>query len=150
MDCIVIHYSEIGLKGSNRPYFEKKLLSNIKQRTRLEVKREYGRLIMEYGSIKELKLIPGIAYYATALKAKLDIKDIIKKAKKLVTKDPFRVTTKRSNKSFKHTSPEVNRMVGEALYKKGLKVDLHKPKTELFNRRGERIITKIKHKDFSK
>jgi len=25
-----------------------------------------------------------------------------------------------------------------------------KPKTELFNRRGERIITKIKHKDFSK
>ena len=25
-----------------------------------------------------------------------------------------------------------------------------KPKTELFNRRGERIIAKIKHKDFSK
>jgi len=137
MEQVIIHYSEIGLKGSNRPYFEKKLLSNIKKVTGLKVSREYGRLVMDYDKkkIRLLKQIPGIAYYAPAIKAKLDIKDIKNKAKKIITKGPFRITTKRSNKKFKYTSPEVNKLVGEVIK---LPVNLSKPKTELFIEIGEK------------
>ncbi|MBD3312773.1 tRNA 4-thiouridine(8) synthase ThiI, partial [archaeon] len=134
MDCVVIHYSEIGLKGKNRPYFEKRLLNNIKKKTGLEVKREYGRLVMVYdkNQIRLLKKVPGIAYYSPALRAELDLKDFIKKAESLVTKGSFRITAKRSNKSFKPNSIEINKKVGEALYNKGLKVELEKPDTEVF------------------
>jgi len=140
LDCIVIHYAEIGLKGANRPYFENKLVTNIRKRTGLKVRKEYGRLVTNYGKTDELKNIPGIAYYAPALKAKLELKDIISKAEKLVTKGSFRVTAKRSNKNFKLTSPEINQKVGGALFKKGLKVDLHKPRTELFIEVGEKNV----------
>lgn len=134
MDCVVIHYSEIGLKGKNRPYFEKRLLNNIKKKTGLDVKREYGRLVMTYDKKKTrlLKKVPGIAYYSPALKAELDLKDFIRKAKALVTKGSFRITAKRSNKRFKPNSIEINKKVGEALYNKGLKVELEKPDTEVF------------------
>ena len=27
---VVVHYAEIGLKGKNKPFFEKKLITNIK------------------------------------------------------------------------------------------------------------------------
>ena len=43
---------------------------------------------------------------------------------------------------FKSTIADNKEYIAEGL--------IMKPKTELFNRRGERIIAKIKHKDFSK
>ncbi|MFA5406589.1 MAG: tRNA uracil 4-sulfurtransferase ThiI [Candidatus Nanoarchaeia archaeon] len=140
MDCIVIHYAEIGLKGTNRPFFERALVNNIKSRTGLAVNREYGRLIMAYDKSKlsALKLIPGIAYYSPAIKAKLDINDIISKTGLLLIKDSFRVSARRSNKGFPLTSPEINKLVGESLFNKGLKVDLHKPKTDLIIEVGEK------------
>jgi thiamine biosynthesis protein ThiI len=140
MDCIIIHYSEIGLKGKNRPFFEKKLVSNIKIMTGLTPKRESGRLVTNYDKdkIKKLKNIPGIAYYSPALTAKLNLEDFTKKALELVKKGTFRITTKRSNKSFKLNSMRVNKKVGEALFKKGYKVDLEKPGTEIFIEIGDK------------
>ena len=51
----LIHYGEIGLKGKNRPFFEKKLVQNVnsaladlKQQNRVRpLKRLYGRLFLE-------------------------------------------------------------------------------------------------------
>ena len=49
---ILIHYHEIALKGKNRPFFERKLLQNIKKALKGRVnpnavKREYGRLVIQ-------------------------------------------------------------------------------------------------------
>jgi len=133
MDCIVIHYSEVGLKKGNRRFFEDKLIGSIKSRTGLKVTREYGRIIANFDAKKMrlLKFIPGISSFSPAIKAGLDVKDFILKSSLLVTKGPFRVSARRSNKNFKLTSPEINRLVGEALFNKGLEVNLSKPKTDL-------------------
>ncbi len=137
-DSIIIHYSEIGLKGANRPFFERRLMSNIKRVVGVSVKREYGRLVLPYVKPSLLRFIPGIAYYSPAVSASLDLKDIISKALSLNIKSPFRVSAKRSNKSFSLNSIEINRVVGEALVNNGLSVDLSKPRTELFIEVGER------------
>lgn len=140
MDCVIIHYSEIGLKGKNRPYFEKKLALNIKKKTGLEVRREYGRLVMSYDKEKTklLKKVPGIAYYSSALEAELKLEDFIKKARALVTKGPFRISARRSNKDFKMDSMEINKKVGAAIHEQGFEVDLEKPRTEVFIEVGEK------------
>lgn len=141
MDCIVIHYSEIGLKKGNRRFFEDKLIKSIRERTGLKVTREYGRLITNYNVsvIKLLRLIPGISSFSPALKSSLSIDDFILKAKLLVTRGPFRVSAKRSNKGFKFTSPDINRLVGEALFNSGLKVNLSKPKEDLVIEVGDKF-----------
>jgi len=150
IDCVVIHYSEIGLKGTNRPFFERALMKDIKSRTGLTVCKEYGRLIMPYDEkkIKLLRFIPGIAYYSPAVRAGLDINDITKKSGSLPIKSPFRVSARRSNKKFALTSPEINRLVGESLFNKGLVVDLHKPKTDLVVEVGEKnaFLYTVKHR----
>ncbi len=135
MNCIVIHYGEIGLKKTNRPFFEKKLVENIRKRG-LDARREFGRIVAGYrkGFSKILKTIPGIAYFAPAEMVEPDMDSIIKKAKELVKKGPFRISARRSNKKFRYTSMEINRMVGDAI---NLKVDLTHPKTELFIEIGE-------------
>ena len=46
----LVHYGEIGLKGKNRSFFEKKLAQNIKLSLKgmgcAEVRRIYGRLLV--------------------------------------------------------------------------------------------------------
>ena len=57
-DSVIVRYSEIGIKGHNRPFFEKALVSNIKDcliRNKIsfsDVKREYGRIIVFTEDIK--------------------------------------------------------------------------------------------------
>lgn len=139
-DCVVIHYSEIGLKGTNRPFFEKRLSDSITARTGLSVKKEYGKLVMDFDEKKIVLLskIPGIAYYSPALKCRLDVNEFISKAKLLVKKGTFRITAQRSNKRFSLTSMQVNSKVGEALMSKDLKVKLESPDTEVFIEVGEK------------
>jgi len=89
--CILIHYDEVGLKGKNRPFFEKRLTLNIERsivgatpacrqagHELPEARRIRGRIIIEYSpitnyqspitnSLKErLKGVFGIAYFAFA------------------------------------------------------------------------------------
>ncbi|HFC76920.1 MAG TPA: tRNA 4-thiouridine(8) synthase ThiI, partial [Candidatus Moranbacteria bacterium] len=55
---IIIHYNEIGLKGGNRDWFEKRLVRNIREKIKksgfsnIEVKRIPGRILL---NIKDLK-----------------------------------------------------------------------------------------------
>ncbi len=133
MDCFVIHYSEIGIKGKNRPFFEKKLIENIRKLTGLNSKKRYGRIITEYNPKKKstLKKIPGIAYFSPAYESELNIDNIFEKAK-LLAKDDFRIITKRSNKSFKYTSLEINKIIADKLVKEGFKANVKKPKRKIF------------------
>ena len=51
MNHAIVHYGEIGIKGKNRPLFEKKLVDNIRSSlskdTYESIKRIYGRIILE-------------------------------------------------------------------------------------------------------
>ena len=50
-NSIIIHYGEIGIKGKNRSFFEKKLVDNLRWSLKnsdiISVKRISGRIIIE-------------------------------------------------------------------------------------------------------
>ncbi len=154
-NTIIIHYSEIATKGLNRGFFEKTLIDNIKKslgKESGEVKRKYGKIIVELvdnkideAGINNLKSkllkIPGIAYFALGIKAKLEINDIVKQSISFLKQrdfKTFRVSAKRSNKNFEKKSDEINKILGEEILnyfngkKADLKVNLKNPEIELF------------------
>ncbi len=141
MNYVICHYSEIALKGRNRSFFEKKLVSNIKailpKNSFSSVRRPEGRIIVKLTDkakkkeVEEsLKKVFGLAYFCFAQKTKSELEKIKKETIALLSEkspDPnsFRVTTKRADKSFPHNSPEVSRRVGAAIYESfGWEVDL--------------------------
>jgi len=144
MRMIVIHYSEIGTKGDNRSYFENQLVNNIKKNIKGEVYKRYGRIIVDTKEKKDLSLIPGIAHYSYAEKAKLDLDDIKKKSLALMKKekfDNFRVESSRSNKKFKLTSPELNGELGGYISEKlNKKVKLKNSEKTLYVEVGEKEV----------
>ncbi|MEF8847115.1 MAG: tRNA uracil 4-sulfurtransferase ThiI [Candidatus Paceibacterota bacterium] len=119
---VICHYSEIGLKGNNRDFFEKRLVGNIEQVIEGDVRRISGRLLIELDGAEskeevknKLKNIPGVAYFAFAYSADQNIESIRKKAVDILEEEQFnsfRVTTKRSNKRFELTSQEISEKVG--------------------------------------
>jgi thiamine biosynthesis protein ThiI len=147
MNYIICHYSEIGLKGKNRKFFEEELIENIKKLS-LKIddfefaKRISGRIIVKLtkkGIRREkeiedsLKNIFGIAYFAFAISSNQEIKDIQGKALELLapyrnevsglglkTKKfkTFRISTQRSKKEFPLNSQQINEKVGEYVLKR--------------------------------
>ena len=145
-DSIVIHYSEIGLKGKNREFFERKLIENI----RIAIGPFVGKVYWMYGRIAcELKEntpeetirkiesilynIPGIASFVFSRNIALDIetikktslevaeekmRDILESRKESKRSLPisFKIAAKRSNKHFEYTSNELNIMIAEVVY----------------------------------
>ncbi|MBU0530135.1 MAG: tRNA 4-thiouridine(8) synthase ThiI, partial [Nanoarchaeota archaeon] len=145
-DAVIVHYDEIGLKGDNRPFFEKRLVENI--RTALkglkykDVRRPHGRIVIQLqksdaSKVKSrLERVFGINHFCFAHEAVSDLDDIIKttmknlKARKFST---FAVRAKRADKRFEHTSNEINSKVGAAVVKElKKKVDLTKPDTTVY------------------
>jgi len=132
MNSIVIHYSEIGLKGSNRPFFEKALIKDIENKTGNKVRKEYGRFVIDSSEAKGLERVPGIAYYSQAFKVGLDINEMSKSSELILDKSKtVKVVASRSNKQFRFKSPEINKLVGDYLVSKGWKVSM-RPEQELF------------------
>ncbi len=132
MNYVICHYSEIGLKGRNRSFFEKKLVSNIRkilpEDSFSSVRRPEGRVVVKLSENAErhqvessLKKVFGLAYFSFAKKVDSDLEKIkeetitLLKERNLSPKT-FRVTTKRSDKSFPATSPEVSREVGAKIF----------------------------------
>ncbi len=81
---LVIHYSEIGLKGKNRAFFERHLQHNIGERLAglevTNVERLSGRLLVTLGpgadsttAAERLRTVPGIAYVAPAYSTPKDM-----------------------------------------------------------------------------
>ena len=139
MRCIIVHYSEIGIKGGNRRFFEKKLVENIKNTVDCIVERRRGRIILrkvKSKDINKLTKIPGISHFSIAEEAAKDMKSIAAVAVRLAKKSKaktFRVSASRADKSFPKTSPEINRMIGGAVWKATKKkVNLHEPELEIF------------------
>jgi thiamine biosynthesis protein ThiI len=138
----LVHYGEIGLKGKNRSFFEKKLAQNIKLSLKgmgcAEVRRIYGRILVmlhpeaNVAAIQErLGKVMGIAHFELALAAEPTINAIQDAALELVKGRQFKtlkVETKRANKRFPLTSPEVSATVGAHLLSAtGASADMHTP-----------------------
>jgi thiamine biosynthesis protein ThiI len=140
MGLIVIRYGEIGLKGRNRWYFVKRLRKNVRdclethditgqvrsigQRVYVEVE-DVGR------AVEKLRDVFGVVSLSPAQEVAADIETIRAEALRVAEragldeKRTFRVQSRRADKSFPLTSPEINRLVGAHVQKAtGARVDL--------------------------
>ena len=122
----VIHYNELGLKKGNRDYFENRLCTNIN--TVLEdcgterAQRISGRVLLplkadaDIGEIKKrLGRVFGIAYFAEAWGSPQAVENLETNAWALIegrSFKSFRIEARRADKSFPHTSVEINQRVG--------------------------------------
>jgi len=141
---IIVHYAEIGLKGKNRAYFERKLKENIKnikialrrvrQNTLESIKLVQGRLIItlsEEGKnqpdaiASALKSIFGIAYFCLAEHHPADL-SLLRSRVLEITSDisyqTFRITARKSYSNLPVTTQKINEDFGEALIERD-----HKP-----------------------
>ena len=128
-DCVVVHYDEIGLKGSNRREFENRLLRNIKRKLGPlfgSSRRETGMIVIfpvedADSSLVEdvLSKVPGIAYFSFARKASRDIsllsKEVVAFVKLNKDFETFRIYARRHDKDYPMKSPEINSVLGQAV-----------------------------------
>jgi len=143
---VVIHYHEIALKLGNRRFFEQQLRRNILRAANKlglnEVLRLSGRMLgllapnADWEKIAPaVKKIFGIAYFAPAVKLEQNLEEIKTTALELLASkkfDSFKVETKRSQKHFPLTSPQINAEVGEHIRRHfPARVDLSQPELTL-------------------
>ena len=143
---LLVHYSEIALKGRNRTFFERALIRNVRTGLKglgAEVRRLYGRLLVNFReeitlqSVRDrLSSIHGVSHFELALKTALEVDEILDTVEAMIADldaDSFAVITKRANKKFPLNSVEVNREVGQRVVDtKGWKVDLSDPTLPIY------------------
>ncbi|MDE3020147.1 MAG: tRNA 4-thiouridine(8) synthase ThiI [Nitrospirota bacterium] len=147
MRCAIIHYHELALKGRNRPFFEQRLVKNLRLVLRdlgiRQVDALHGRIRVAltddtpWKAVSErLGRVFGIAHYSLAHSVPMDLAHPSLEALKLaigrevapLTFDTFRVSTKRADKRFPFTSVDVDREIGAHLCRlTGKKVSLGRP-----------------------
>jgi thiamine biosynthesis protein ThiI len=140
MTSVLVHYSEVALKGKNRAWFIGRLVRNI--HTALaglhvkEVRTPIGRIEVVAGQdealpeiLDRLSRIFGIANYAVATRIPLDFDGM---AAAIVARLPpqesarsFRVFVRRADQKFAIPSPQLARDLGSRVWHaRGWKVDL--------------------------
>ena len=144
---VLVHYSEIALKGKNRTFFENQLIHSLRKGLKGlgmdAVKRLYGRILLHFQedapfeTIRErLQWIYGISNFSHARQTTLDmaaLKAAVVSCLGDAEVGSFAVVTRRANKSFPLDSVGVNREVGQAIVDaKGWKVRLGDPELRVF------------------
>lgn len=137
---IIIRYSELHLKGKNRGYFERVLITNIEKALkglRHELKRQSGRYLIENFDgfdtdeiVSRLKKVFGIHSLSVALKVDSDMDAIFKAAEEVCFDNgSFKVETHRADKTFPLNSLQISAEIGGRLLNKfkNLSVDVHNP-----------------------
>jgi thiamine biosynthesis protein ThiI len=139
---VVVHYNEVGLKGRNRPWFEDKLMRNIRKAvaatfresgvepmaSQITVRRRFGRLLVELGrgrddaaavlhpTLDAVRRTFGVAYTLPVVELPPDLAELRSVVGKSVAGAKgvrtFAVKCKRSTKGFPFTSMEVQRDLG--------------------------------------
>lgn len=147
---ILVHYSEIGLKGKNRLFFEEKLIDHCLwalSTYSAKAKKFPGRIIFEmtddakFSDIEaKLKKVFGIAYFARAFEwqgnnmGKL-AEDILLRLPKNVSQGvhTFRMSMRRVDKRYPLTSQEMNSQLGRLIKEAwGKKVQLARPDVTIY------------------
>ncbi len=124
--CILVHYSEVGLKGKNRGFFEKRLKESMKKAVSdipgIRVRNDYGRMFIfmddesTLNKVSErLSKVIGIAHFNIAYRGDWDV-DVLKEQVYEKIKDldfeSFRINTRRADKVYPISSVKVNEIVG--------------------------------------
>jgi len=129
---IVVHYHELWLKGRNRRFFLGKLFTALRRAMEgvpvRRIEQPGDRFIVRLGegasleeAIVRVNRVFGIAFYAVAKPVERSLEALCAAAWEEV--EPlkfadFAVRAKRSDKSFPHTSVEIDRVVGRYLLEK--------------------------------
>lgn len=145
---IVVFYSEIALKGANRPLFEKQLAANLQGALmeasipRFKVRRLFGRLLVDglpaeqrSKAVTALAQVFGVAHATVARITQPTIAAITATALEvgINIKGSFRVSARRASKDHKFNSMDLEKAVGAALQKAtGAKVNLGSPAHTVF------------------
>jgi thiamine biosynthesis protein ThiI len=143
---VVIRYHEIALKGGNRPFFVDRLLQNLRRAfsdvTPVTVRSTDSRVTLELPDTLawetargRLEGVFGIANFSPAVSLERDL-DVVKEraiAALAGRTGTFRVSAKRSDKTFPKVSMEIEREVGGAVKQAtGLTVGLDDPDHTVF------------------
>jgi thiamine biosynthesis protein ThiI len=146
---IAVHYGELGLKGKNRPFFEKRLAKNIRAILAdvgpVLTKRFWGRLLVtlppsaSFDEVRE-KLSPvfGISYFAPVHVVPCDLEAIepiaLDEARRaILIGQSFKVDVHRGDKRFPLTSPEIARRLGQRIGEElNAPVDLRSPDVTIY------------------
>ncbi len=146
MSKVVVHYDEIALKGKKRKFFEERLVANLNDSLKndgipMRARKSWGRIFIEpleddvntsshEAHLRDrLRLIPGISNFGFALSVPKDHEALLSTAPTLAERaagGTFRVTARRTDKSFPKRSQEIEREYGAAMLRTGqpLKVSL--------------------------
>ncbi len=145
-EIILIKNGELALKGLNRMTFEDILIKNIRRKIGklgdFSVRKAQSTIYIEpryedfpFGeALEEMKKVFGIAAFSRALTVEKDMDAILNAApdylaERLKSAKTFKVESKRADKRFPLTSPEISRELGGKLLSSfpHLKVDVHNP-----------------------
>jgi thiamine biosynthesis protein ThiI len=158
---VIAHYSEIALKGKNRPWFLQRLVSNLRFALSdlevSEVRAPLGRIEIVLrndaawpGVRERLGRMFGLANFSLAHKAPLDIDAIGDALVNDLPAEPvesFRIAVRRADKRFPIPSPEVERILGRRVQDaRGWKVNLAEPAMRV----GVEILPKAAYYYFGK
>ncbi len=143
---VLIRYGELTLKGKNKKDFISKVYQMVKDKTNdldLEYIKTHDRLYIELKDtnyevvVERLDKVFGLYSYSLVSETTKDIEDIKKRALELALeideKKTFKVETKRSDKRFHMTSPEITQVVAKhvLINTENLTVDVRKPEVTL-------------------
>lgn len=141
---ILIKYGELTTKKDNRKFFVKTLETNIKNKLNnsyLNITKTMSRMYITYEEkkeeeiLKKLKQIFGIHSIVICDKVNTNVDDIKEKVLKILKEKQFKtfkISTKRSDKTFPHTSMEFNNIIGGLVLKNfDCRVDVHNPELNL-------------------
>lgn len=126
MRCILVHYHELALKGRNRPFFEQRLVRNLRAALKdlrgVRIEPLTGRIRIdlpdhaEWDTIKSrISRVFGVANFSLAHSVPRNLeslKQAVGDAVAGLSFMTFRITTKRADKRFPLTSIEINRQLG--------------------------------------
>jgi thiamine biosynthesis protein ThiI len=140
-DLLLLHYHEIGLKGRNRPRFERALKHNLER----ALGDSAGRIRLVSGRVEVLDPKPdaleragrvfGVANVSPVRLAPADLDTIVERAVEVAGDadaarpfETFEVRARRARTPFPQTSQQVNELVGDAIRTRlGKRVDLSHP-----------------------
>lgn len=147
---ILARYTEIHLKGLNRPFFEKKLIANMKSSLKgipCKIYHEQGRIYVHSvpddsfdEAIDRLRRVFGIHSLSPAYVVDKDWDNVVNTCYELMEKEiersgktSFKVFARRSDKHYFMNSDAINREMGGLMLERFpcLHVDIHNPEIKL-------------------
>ncbi|KXZ39375.1 thiamine biosynthesis protein ThiI [Alkalithermobacter thermoalcaliphilus JW-YL-7 = DSM 7308] len=146
-NIVIARYGEIGVKGKNRYVFENRLIKNIKNNlkefTKLRVYKDQARIYIDIEDndyeeiIQQVKKVFGVVSVSPATKLEADYDLLKKSCLEMATEKvefegakTFKVESKRTDKRFKLTSPQMSQDIGGYILSNlgdKLKVDVNNP-----------------------